>query len=88
MIYSRICKISLVQNPRLEQTKFVHQHLTLLRFFPIYQYATFYQSLVNADFLNSLIGPNIQMKVFEVYIIFVWVAWKKNKGFQSGNLLK
>ena len=85
MIYSRICKISLVQNSRLEQTKFVHQHLTLLRFFPIYQYATFYQSLVNADFLNSLIGPNIQMKV---YIIFVWVAWKKNKGFQSGNLLK
>ena len=42
-----------------------------------------------------VIGPDILMNVLEDYIIFlVWAAWilifilSKNKGFQSGALLK
>ena len=46
-------------------------------------------------FFTSVIGPDILMKVFEDYIIFlVWAAWvlifilNKNKDFRSRNLLK
>ena len=40
------------------------------------QYASFYQSLVNADFFTSVIGPDILMKVFEDSLIFLaWAAW-------------
>ena len=40
-------------------------------------------------FFTSGIGPDILMKVFEGYIIFlIWAATVLFKGFQSGALLK
>ena len=40
------------------------------------QYAIFSQSLINAGFFTFGIGPDILMKVFEDYIIFlIWAAW-------------
>ena len=61
-----------------------------------FQYVIFPQSLVDADFFISGIGPDILMKVFEDYIIlFIWAAWvllvfilSRNKSFGSGALLE
>ena len=101
LINSKICKIYLVSwlPPDLHmysrQTKLIHQHLTLLGFFPVCNILPIIGQW--RFFFTSVIGPDILMKVIEGYIIFlVWTAWilfkffilNKNKGFRSGNLLK
>ena len=77
-IYSKICKISLVSqlptNPHTWDKPNLFTNTSLCS--GPSQYVTFYQSLVNADFFTSVIGPDILIKLFKVYIIFlVWAAW-------------
>ena len=78
----------------LRQTKLVCQRLAWLRFFPI---CNIFPIIDQCRFFYFRDRPDVLMKVFEDYIIFlIWADWvllnfylkQLNKGFQSGALLK